>query len=127
MDFEFLNNNEETPVKTAERSEVQSEYSEIAYGLICTYKSVKKLTKKRKKAKKALLKQGKRIKKLSSWGKEVGKNVEVLSEEIDALKRDVAKFKKTARDNLFKELVYCDDISERKRLIAEIQSTEATL
>ena len=57
----------------------------------------------------------------------MGKNVEVLSEEIDALKRDVAKFKKTARDNLFKELVYCDDISERKRLIAEIQSTEATI
>ena len=47
-----------------------------------------------------------------------------INNEVKEVKRVVAKFKKTARDSLFKELVYCEDISERKRLIAEIQSTE---
>ena len=122
--FEFMNYTEETSVENTEEKELQRGSSDFMEDVFCQSKKVKKLFKKNKKAKKALSKQGKQIKKVASFGKELGKKVEVLSEEVKEVKRDVTKFKKTARDSLFKELVYCEDVSERKRLIAEIQRTE---
>ena len=124
---EFMNYTEETSVENTEEKELQRGSSDFMEDVFCQSKKVKKLFKKNKKAKKALSKQGKQIKKVASFGKELGKKVEVLSEEVKEVKRDVTKFKKTARDGLFKELVYCEDISERKRLIAEIQSTEGVV
>jgi len=122
--FEFMNYNEKASVENDEEKELQGASSDFMEDVFCQSKKIKKLFKKEKKAKKTLSKQGKQLKKVASFGNELGKKVEALSDEVKAVKRDVAKFKKTARDSLFKELVYCDDISERKRLISEIQHTE---
>ncbi len=125
--FEFMNYTEQSSVENADEKELQGGSPNFMEDVFCQSKKVKKLFKKDKKTKKALSKQGKQIKKVASFGKEIGKKVEVISEEVKDVKRDVAKFKKTTRDSLFKELVYCEDASERKRLIAEIQSTEVTI
>lgn len=124
--FEFMNYAEEPSVENTEGKEITGGPSEFMEELLCNDKKFKKLIKKGKKTNKKLAKQGKQIKKVASFGKELGKKVEVLNAEVKEIKRDVEKFKKTARDGLFKELLYCDDVSERKHLIAEIQSTEVT-
>ena len=126
-EYEFMNYTEGASVEDDEKKELKGAPSDFMEDVFCQSKKVKKLLKKGKKTRKALSKQGKQIKKVASFGKELGKKVEALSTEMKEVKRDVAKFKKTARDSLFKELVYCDDISERKRLIAEIQSTEGAV
>ena len=126
-EYEFMNYTEGASVEDDEKKELKGVPSDFMEDVFCQSKKVKKLLKKGKKTKKALNKQSKQIKRVASFGKELGKKVEVLSEEVKEVKRDVAKFKKTARDSLFKELVYCEDVSERKRLIAEIQSTEGVV
>ena len=110
-DYEFLNNNEATAVENAEGKTVKWEYAEITDGLICTSKRVKKLEKKDKKTKQ----------KVKAIKKQMKQNTEALGKEIEEIKRDVAKFKKSVRDGLFRDLVRCDDASERRRLVAEAE------
>ena len=119
--YEFLNNDEAPSAENAEGKTVECTYSDFTDGLICTSKKLNKLKKRGKKMKKTLSKNKKMVKAIR---KEMGHKVEALGDEINELKRDVAKFKKSARDNLFRELVHCDDATERRRLIAEVKSLE---
>ena len=69
-------------------------------------------------------KQRKKTKKLTSKEKRNAEKIENLTNEVFVLNQNLENFKKIAKDGLFKDLVYSEDVSERKRLISEIQRLE---
>ena len=122
--FEFLNSSEASTAANDEAKSVDGAYADFADGLIYINKRYSKLAKKNKKTCKKLIKQSKQLKKEVKLGKELNKKVKALSGELSGIKLEVVKFRNIAREGLFKDLISCENVSERKRLIEEIRRME---